>query len=173
MSELFYTIFVAPWPFWAGGIIIGLLVPLLYYYKNVALGVSTGYGNLVKILFRPNHLSWINKKFKDTYSWRVFFITGIVLGALISNLLSGGPWFTLEMGQLTATTSWPFPVYALYLFIGGVFLGLGARMAGGCTSGHGIHGVANLHASSIVVTILFLIAGAVTANIIRLLWLGS
>ena len=173
MSSIYHAIFVAPWPFWAGGLVIGLLVPLLYYYKNVALGVSTGYGNLVKIIMRPRHLSWINKKFKETFSWRVFFIVGMVLGAFVSNRLSGSPWLTLDMGQLTATTTWPFPIYALYLFVGGLFLGLGARIAGGCTSGHSIHGIANLHASSIMVTIMFLLAGAVTANILRLLWLGG
>ena len=173
MGGIINAIFVQPWPFWAGGVLIGLLVPLLYYYKNAALGVSTGYGNLVKILLRPKHLTWIDKKFSETFSWRVFFIGGIVLGALLSNILSGSPGITLEMGVLTRATDWLFIGYGMYLFIGGIFLGLGARIAGGCTSGHSIHGVANLHGSSIIVTVLFLAAGAITANIIQALLFGG
>jgi uncharacterized protein len=173
MENLFQAVFVRPWPFWAGGLVIGLLVPLLYYYYNTALGVSTGYGNLVKILLPSRHLKWIQSNFAETWSWRVFFIAGMILGGFLSARLSGRPLWTLEMGDFTAVTGWPFAPTALYFLAGGVLLGLGARIAGGCTSGHSIHGIANMHLSSILATLLFLAGGIVAAYLIRLLLWGG
>jgi len=173
ITAILQRIFVDPWPFWAGGIIIGLLVPLLYYYFNTALGVSTGYGNLVKIFLPARHLQWINTKFKETWSWRVYFIGGIILGGFISSVLSGNLGFTSEMGRFTAIIGWPPLASAIYFFIGGVLLGLGARIAGGCTSGHSIHGISNLHISSILATIMFVIGGIISANLIRITLMGG
>lgn len=166
-------VFIEPWPFWAGGLVIGLLVPLLYYFYNTPLSVSTGYGNLARIFFRAHHLKWIKSTAADPLNWRIFFIAGIILGGFISARLSGAEFFTMEMGQFTRSLEWPVILSALYFFIGGTFLGLGARIAGGCTSGHSIHGLSNLHFSSLMVTIMFLIGGFISANIIRLLLLGG
>ncbi len=173
IAVILESIFVEPWPFWAGGIIIGLLVPLLYYFYNTALGVSTGYGNLVKIFPTARHLQWIKSKYPETYNWRVYFIGGIILGGLISSTLSGNFGFTAEMGRFTAIVGWPAPAAAIYFFAGGLLLGLGARIAGGCTSGHSIHGIANLHISSILATIMFIIGGIISANLIRITLMGG
>jgi hypothetical protein len=168
------AIFVDPWPFWAGGVLIGLLVPALYYYQNTALGVSTGYGNLVKIAIPPSRkLKWIKKDYAETVSWRVYFIVGIIIGGFISALLSGSAGLTTQMGVFTDFLKWPFIANAIFFFVGGALIGLGARMAGGCTSGHSIHGIANLHPSSIFATILFIIGGIITANLLRLTLLGG
>jgi len=173
VASIIQSIFVDPWPFWAGGVVIGLLVPLLYYYFNTALGVSTGYGNLVKIFLPSKNLQWIKSKYAETFSWRVFFIAGIILGGLLSALLSGNFGLTAEMGRFTSIAQWPALLNALFFFAGGILLGLGARIAGGCTSGHSIHGIANLHISSILATIFFLIGGVIAANIVRSLFLGG
>ncbi len=173
ITAFIQSVFVEPWPFWAGGIIIGLLVPLLYYFYNTALGVSTGYGNLVKIILPSRHLKWIKSKFSETWSWRVYFIGGIILGGFISSTLAGSPGLTAEMGRFTNTLQWPALGNGVYFFAGGILLGLGARIARGCTSGHSIHGIANLHISSILATILFVIGGIIAANIIRITLLGG
>ena len=149
------------------------MVPVLYYFHNTALGVSTGYANLAKIVFRPKGLRWIQKAVDDTFNWRMFFIVGIIAGGFLSARLSGSPLITTEMGRFTSAVNWPGPMIVVYFLIGGVFLGLGARIAGGCTSGHSIHGIANLHKSSILATIMFLIGGAIAANIIRMLVAGG
>ena len=173
MSTFIDILFIEPWPFWAGGVVIGLLVPLLYYYYNTPLGVSTGYGNLAKILFPSRHLQWFKSKFPKTWNWRVYFIVGIFLGGFLSAGLAGRPLMLMEMGQFTSILDWPALLTAFYFFAGGIMLGLGARIAGGCTSGHSIHGIANLHFSSIVVTLFFLMGGVVAANMVRLLMLGG
>ncbi len=172
-ENIVQCIFVNPWPFWAGGVIIGMLVPMLYYFFNTALGVSTGYGNFVKFIFPSARLKWIKSKFPETLSWRVFFIVGIILGAFLSAVLSGNFKFTLEMGYFTKIMEWPVLGTSIYFFSSGILLGLGARIAGGCTSGHSIHGIANLHFSSILVTILFLIGGIISTNIIRFIVMGG
>lgn len=51
-----------------GGVLIGLLVPLLYYFYNTAFGVSTGYGNLVKIFPPARKLQWIKTDFTEAIS---------------------------------------------------------------------------------------------------------
>ncbi len=173
INTLVQSIFIEPWPFWAGGILIGLLVPLLYYFFNTALGVSTGYGNLVKISLPSRNLKWIKSDFAETFSWRVFFIAGIIIGGFISARLAGSPGLTLEMGRFTSLVQWPAFANAIYFFAGGILLGLGARIAGGCTSGHSIHGIANLHMSSILATILFIIGGIIAANLVRALLIGG
>ncbi len=173
IATLIRTIFADPWPFWAGGIIIGLLVPLLYYFYNTALGVSTGYGNLVKMILPSRHLKWIKSKFPETWSWRVYFIIGIILGGFVSSALAGNLGLTSEMGSFTTNVQWPPLLTAIYFFGGGLLLGLGARIAGGCTSGHSIHGIANLHVSSILVTALFVIGGIIAANLVRFALLGG
>ena len=173
-TSFFRFFFVDYWPWWLGGIVIGLLVPALYYFLNTALGVSTGYGNFIKI-FRPKtKLKWLNSKtFQNPFNRRFFFMMGMILGAFVSARLSGMPSLTLAMGKFTANISWSFPAIALWFFTGGVLMGFGARIAGGCTSGHSIHGIANLHLSSIIATIFFLMFGTIFVNLIRFYLLGG
>lgn len=170
----FELIFVRQWPFWAGGLIIGLLVPSMYFFLNTPLGVSTNYGSIIKMLFPKTKLKWLNtERFSDRFSWRVFFIFGMVLGAFISARLSGRPWVTAEMGVFTQTLDWSSIAYGLWFFIGGLLLGIGSRIAGGCTSGHSINGIANLNLSSIIATFFFLLFGAIAVNLIRIFLLGG
>ncbi len=167
-------IFVELWPWWLGGIIIGLLVPGMYYFLNTALGVSTGYGNMVKMIHPKTKLKWLNTEtFKNVFNWRFIFMLGMIIGAFISARTMGFKFVTLEMGIFTKMTEWPFIVYAVWFIAGGFLLGFGARLAGGCTSGHSIHGLANFHLSSLVATISFLIAGALAVFVIRILILGG
>ena len=54
----------------------------------------------------------------------------------------------------------------VWMFAGGILIGFGTRLAGGCTSGHGIFGLSNLEVPSLVSTLSFMGAGVVTTNII-------
>ena len=54
--DIVRRLFVDLWPWWLGGIAIGLLVPLMYFFLNTALGVSTGYDNLAKLLLPKTNL---------------------------------------------------------------------------------------------------------------------
>ncbi len=161
------------WPWWLGGAVIGALVPLLYYLCNVGLGVSTGFGSLIKAALPGTRLGWLNSPtFRDRWGWRLFFMLGLVLGAALANHLAGGPAITVQMGVLTSS-SLSQPLVAALLMAGGFMLGLGARLAGGCTSGHSIHGMATLQVSGLAVTVGFLLFGALTANLLRIVVLSG
>lgn len=175
MNSGFYdTVFVKTWPWWAGGLGIGLLVPALYLFFNTALGVSTGYGNVVKIILGNTRLKWLNSKdFADRWGWRVFFICGMVIGGFVSARLAGEPLATLDMQTFSASVDWPIIAQGLLFFTGGTLLGLGARIAGGCTSGHSIHGIANFHKSSVIATVFFLLFGVIATWLVRTLVFGG
>ncbi len=164
---------VDPWPWWMGGLVIGSLVPLLYYFLNTPLGVSTGFGNLAKVLFRGKKLKWLQgKSFDNVLNHRFYMMLGMLLGAFIAGRGMGLPIST-EMGKFTQVLQWPSWANILWFLMGGFLLGLGARIAGGCTSGHSIHGLANFHLSSLIATIFFLLFGAITVFAIRIFLMGG
>lgn len=170
-ANFFNSFFVSIWPWWAGGMALGLTVPLFYYLFNTALGVSTGYGNILKSVLRNTNLKWLRSdEFSDKCSWRLFFMSGILTGGLISGILSGGSLHAISMIDFTGFLDMPLLLAACFLFTGGVMLGLGSRIAGGCTSGHSIRGIAQLDISSILVTIIFLISAAAASNIIKIVY---
>jgi len=174
MTDVYRALFVERWPWWAGGVVIGLLVPLLYWLHNTALGASTGYGTLIKVVRPGTKLKWLNSAtFADRWGWRLFFVGGIVLGAFIAGRLGGRPPVTAEMGLFSAYVDWPAALKGLFFFAGGGLLGLGARIAGGCTSGHSIHGIANLHLSSVVATVFFLAFGVLATWWVRMMLFGG
>lgn len=167
-------LFADLWPWWFGGIAIGLLVPGMYYFLNTALGVSTGYGNFVKIVIPKTKLKYLNSNdFEDRFNWRFVFIAGMVIGAFISARVSGMPLTTGEMGIFTENVQWPYAAFMLWFFSGGILLGMGARLAGGCTSGHSIHGLATFQRSSLLATIFFIIFGVAATYLIRVFIVGG
>jgi uncharacterized membrane protein YedE/YeeE len=58
------------------------------------------------------------------------------------------------------------PAKVLWMFAGGALIGFGTRLAGGCTSGHGIFGLSNFERSSLWSVVAFMAAGAVTTNVL-------
>lgn len=89
----------------------------------------------------------------------VVFMTAVFAGGLLSSILKGGWSPTWTLGP-------EFEIYfgtgvraAGILFLGGVLVGFGTRMAGGCTSGHGLNGCARLQPASLAATATFMAAG--------------
>ena len=126
----------------AGGVLIGISVTLLLLFNGRIGGVS---GIMNGALFAP----------KGDRIWRLTFLAGLVLGVFVFHLLA--PDFTvLRQG---------YPL--LLLGLGGFLIGLGTRMGGGCTSGHGICGIANLSIRSLIATLTFMATGMITVYTIR------
>ena len=95
--------------------------------------------------------------------WQGLLVLGVVLGALASALLSGDfHWQWVPNRWALAFGDSPLRRVVVAL-IGGIFLGFGARWAGGCTSGHGISGTLQLAVSSWISAICFFIGGILAA----------
>ena len=88
-------------------------------------------------------------------SWRLAFLAGLVLAPLCFGLLGG----TLPAPQVTSN-----PVV---LVLAGLLVGFGTRLGGGCTSGHGVCGMARLSLRSIVATLVFMACGVATVFVMR------
>ena len=126
----------------AGGALIGVSVTLLLLFNGRIGGIS---GIMNGALFAH----------KGDRSWRLVFLCGLILGAVIFRLWS--PDFN--------TPRQNYPV--LLLALGGFLIGFGTRMSGGCTSGHGICGLAMLSIRSLIATPIFMATGMITVYIIR------
>jgi hypothetical protein len=106
------------------------------------------------------------KKFAPSIDWECMLVVGVFIGAFLSAELSGqfqGQWVPAKWIATFGNT--PFTRWVVAL-IGGIVMGIGARWAGGCTSGHGISGTLQLAVSSWLAVICFFIAGIATAMLI-------
>lgn len=89
------------------------------------------------------------------WAWRATLLAGMVSGPLVVFALSG------EMPAVDV------PVSTTMLVIGGIIVGIGVTFGSGCTSGHGVCGMARFSRRSIVATITFMIATAITVYVVR------
>ena len=113
-----------------GGVLIGLSVALTLLLNGRLAGIS----GIVSGLLAP--------KAGDA-GWRVAFVAGLMLGALAFVLLSGGP---VTVDVLASPPA---------IIFGGLLVGFGTRLSSGCTSGHGLCGIALLSRRSVVATAVF------------------
>ena len=130
-----------PWASLAGGILIGLAAALLLLANGRVAGISGILGGLL----RPT---------RGDIAWRVTFILGLFVAPLA--------WLT--MGAMPPAQIDHSPAL---LAVGGLLVGIGTRFGSGCTSGHGVCGVARLSPRSLLATACFLAAGFVTVFIVR------
>ncbi|MCA9524459.1 MAG: YeeE/YedE family protein, partial [Myxococcales bacterium] len=101
-------------------------------------------------------------------NWRLWFLVGIPLGGLVAALTSPGAVVaSFSLGPLY-DAALPGAIWAkgALLFVGGTAMGLGARMAGGCTSGHAITGVSLLNWPSMVAGAGFFAGGIVIVQLL-------
>jgi len=121
--SFFEAFFVRPWPFWAGGLALGLFAVCLAWLTGKGLGVSSGFGTLCALvsglpLFRA-------KPFAER--WRLWFLLGIPLGGLVSAALAGD----LSPKESPTLVSGERVPALLVLLAGGFLIGYGARLTGG------------------------------------------
>lgn len=126
-----------------GGSLIGLAAVWLFLSLGRVAGIS---GIAANALLRS----------KENL-WPLMFVLGLGIGGWLAYSLSGGrPDMSLS-GE-----------HSLWLVIGGVLVGFGTRMGSGCTSGHGVCGMARLSKRSFVATVSFLAVGMLTATLVSL-----
>src|SRR5580693_1283136 len=119
-----------------GGALIGLAAVLLMAFNGRIAGIAGITGGL----FNPK---------SDDRLWRLAFIVGLIAAPLAAALLS----HAVPMPQM--------PGSMITIAVAGLLVGFGTRLGNGCTSGHGICGIARLSPRSIVATLVFMIAAII------------
>lgn len=161
------------WSPYAAGILIGLLQIPAFLLIETALGASSSYVTVGAALF-----SWIDPSLLEIdYAakhvaataknwWQVALVAGIAVGAFLSMKLSGArrepisPIWSRALG-----TASPGLRYAV-AFVAGFLMLFGARIADGCTSGHGLSGMAQLSVGSTVAVAAMFAGGIATAKLL-------
>lgn len=150
---------VLVWSGVIGGALIGLYVIFQHWMSGRMLGISSGFCNLITPCSR---LSFFKQgEHAEFNTWRLWFLLGLPIGSFIAAITTPGfEWqITLDMGRYDEILSSNLWLKLPALFFGGVIMGLGARMAGGCTSGHAISGIALLNPPSMLAAVLFFLSG--------------
>ena len=152
------------WEGWIAGGAIGLFAVALLGVTGKQFGCSSSYCHFWSPLSR---LRFFRDADFRLDSWRVWFILGVPLGGALAVLTSPGAELvpSFSMGAMYEAVM-PEVLWQklLLLFAGGICLGLGARLANGCTSGHVITGVALLNPPSMLAGALFFIGGLFMAQ---------
>ena len=129
----------------AGGILIGLSAVILMWLNGRIAGMT---GILAGVL-PPYEKNWLG-----AHLWRAMFLFGAIIAPMI--------W--LGLGN---KIDFAVPVSNTYLAVGGLIVGVGVTFGGGCTSGHGVCGIARLSSRSIVATIVFMLTTFATVYVLR------
>lgn len=130
-----------------GGLLIGLAASAFILLHGRIMGVSSIFGGAIRPI-------------KGDIAWRASFILGLVAAPLLARACGLLPLIRLE-GSV------------LQLIVAGLLVGFGTAFSSGCTSGHGVCGIARLSPRSIVATILFVGSGMVTVWAMRALGWGG
>lgn len=171
-SNTLPTLFDKAWSPYVAGVLIGLLQIPAFLLIETALGASSSYvtvGDAIANLFNPSlsridiaeHLAATAKNL-----WQVALVTGIAIGAFMSMKLSGArrqpisPIWSRALGS-----SSPSLRYGVAFFAGFLML-FGARITNGCTSGHGLSGMAQLSVGSTLAVAAMFAGGIVTASLL-------
>lgn len=150
---------------------IGILSWLTFYFSDKAIGASSFYATLAGALGKviaPRHTASL-KYYRENppkFDWAVAFVGCAIIGAFIAAYTGG-----------EITNEWLHPMWVARFgdsialrgvigFLGGVLMAFGARLAGGCTSGHGISGTLQLNVGSWITVACMFVAGIVTAMLL-------
>ena len=129
-----------------GGMIIGLAVVMFFLFNGRLVGISW---------IASNALTEKDNKFDN-----LLFLIGLVIGPILYTL------FTNNEINITISNS------LILLIVAGLLVGIGTRISGGCTSGHGISGIWRFSLRSIIATITFMVVGVLTVFIKSFIWIN-
>ncbi|MDQ7956205.1 MAG: YeeE/YedE family protein [Pseudomonadota bacterium] len=130
-----------PWRSLAGGALIGLAAAILV----VANGRIAGISGILGGLLRPARNDW---------GWRLAFVIGLLAAPTVYALVAPLPVPRIEAGTAVLVTA-------------GLLVGFGTRLGSGCTSGHGVCGLARMSPRSLAATLGFMAAGFATVFVVR------
>lgn len=152
----------------AGLGIAGVTLALLFV-GNKRFGVSSGLEDVCSLVVRVPYFQ--RSAVTSGRGWRLPLLLGLLLGGVLSAVAGGGWAPTWDLGVFDRAIGLGPAGKLVWMFAAGLCIGFGTRLAGGCTSGHGIFGLANFEMPSLITTISFMLAGIITTHIVyRLLF---
>lgn len=127
-----------------GGVIIGVSVSLMLLFNGRVTGISGILGGL------------LTKGTADK-NWRILFLLGLILGGFFLK------WFYPSTFNFSSSAT------TMDYVIAGLLVGVGTTLGNGCTSGHGVCGISRFSKRSIIATIVFIISGAISVVMFKVL----
>ena len=140
------------------GPLLGIVTIGFFAVMNQPLGASGAYVHTSNYLRRRGYQAM----------WRVWYFAGLAIGGfVVTQLLQESASYRYGFSSFrNAASLW---IVVPTIFLGGVLIGYGAKLGGGCTSGHGICGIAQRSKSSIYATIAFMTSAVVMTGLIRVI----
>lgn len=126
-----------------GGALIGLAAALLMVLTGRIAGISGIFGGLIA----PG---------AGDRGWRIAFVAGLIAAPLLASFFTN-----------SSLPSPAMPASMVMIAVAGLLVGIGSRMGGGCTSGHGVCGIARFSARSLIATAIFMAAAIATVAVVR------
>lgn len=133
-----------------GGLLVGSGTALIFIGAGLVGGMSSVYSSVWSWFSRAPHFQL--PRIRGGRDWRMVYAVGLILG--------GALWL------FTGGEAWQTQVNAWQLLLGGFIAGFGARLANGCTSGHGICGMGSLQLPSLLAVLTFMATAIVTAQLL-------
>jgi len=130
----------------AGGILIGIAAAMTLLFSGKIAGISGIFGGM---LFQQG----------EERTWRSAFVTGLIAGGVLLYSINTEYFENSSERGLVSVT------------IAGLLVGIGTRVGGGCTSGHGVCGIGRLSARSLAATVTFMVAGMAMVALVQNLYL--
>jgi uncharacterized membrane protein YedE/YeeE len=160
---------------YVAGTMLGLVLFAAFFITGNGLGASGGLNRMivfVQDLIAPDHvnntpylLALAGGDLNPLKSWIVYLTVGVVLGGFFSGWLNGRVKLeTVKGPNISKRTRW------MFAFLGGGFMGYGARLARGCTSGQALSGGAVLSAGSWAFMLAVFAGAYALAYFVRKLW---
>jgi len=135
-----------------GGLLVGVGISIPFIFTGLVAGVSTTFTSSWSYLLKGSFFNQQN--FVSSRLWRLALVAGLMTGGLIYIV-----FFNNTSPVVTQVESWR-------LLLGGIIIGIGTRMSGGCASGHGICGNASLEKVSFLATLIFLTVAVLVAHLV-------
>ena len=125
-----------------GGILIGIAASMMLLFSGRIAGISGIFGGM---LFQQG----------KERAWRLSFVVGLIAGGILLYTINAEVFENSSGRDLLAVN------------IAGLLVGIGTRIGGGCTSGHGVCGIGRLSVRSIMATVTFVFAGMVAVVLVK------
>lgn len=167
-----------PWPWYVAGPLLGLFAPLLLLLGNKLFGISSNLRHACAAVL-PGDIAYFRYDWRGEGGWNLVFALGILVGGFLAGWVFANPEPVAIAAQTRADLaalgirdfgglvpddlfSWSALLSVrglLIIVLGGFLVGFGTAYAGGCTSGHGISGVADLQPASFLALVAFFVGG--------------